>query len=90
MLMMLLKRCSPRSCARLLPSLFEVIKQLVLGKDDFAVQYNNETYKCFDELSMSKFTADPEAYLPQEETNDANIKPLILILGHMGMEKEML
>mgnify|MGYP001300740389 CR=1 FL=1 len=62
------------------PVSLKLSKQLVPGKDDFAVQYNNETYKCFDELSMSKFTADPEAYLPQEETNDANIKPLILIL----------
>ena len=66
------------------PVSLKLSKQLVPGKDDFAVQYNHETYKCFDEVSMSKFTADPEAYLPQGETNDANIKPLILIVGPYG------
>ena len=51
-------------------------------------QYMHEKYKFFNEKFKKKFSADPEAYLPQEELDDSHLKPLILILGPYGDGKE--
>ena len=59
--------------------------QLVPGKDEFSVQYNHETYKCFDKLSMRRFMSNPEEYLPQEEKNDNLIDTASLAMARLNM-----